>query len=521
MAKQNRDNFSEPTISVLRKRVNDRCSNPDCRVPTSGPATAKDKATHIGIAAHISAAAPKGPRYLAVMTPDERKDINNAIWLCAPCSIKIDKDEQQYPLALLQNWKANAECLAAEEMGQKLPGKEDALKMLTAALSGMSTTFLPKVVENACKASSLALEALDPRFKIRTSYKDGQTNYEIAAQENINFRFGIKDEYRQEFSEKFKGFLAHGNALEIDSRAVTITGSKLLEEICGITSGGLFMMKPAMKKQAIQKIWLNQEAEICILNDLVGEIVVGRDTYTITGSAYDGLLEIAYRQDLERLRAPAKLTVTLNFANWAHQPLSKLAYFEPLYSFFLKLVEGWSFNTKIEIEGSELFVGRGANLQKEECIETIFYLLRFIFLARKVLEYMGKEVVFVPDFNYSESTYDILVKLYGIISGDGVCMASQTDSNASCVVVAAEDLGNIRALASMVEPISIKMEQGVYELTLYSERFRMPRITYTITEVTPKFSLDVETIVSGQEVQVEWMPTENCQIVGSLLEPPS
>ena len=521
MAKNNnRDNFLETTIAVLRKRVNDRCSNPECRVPLSGPATEKEKAIHVGIAAHICAAAPKGPRYLAVMTPDQRKHIDNAIWLCAPCSIMIDKDEHKYSVAHLHSWKAEAERLATKEMGQKLPRKDDAIKTVTAALTGLPTSFLPQAIENVCRASSLALEALDPRFKIRTSYKDGHTNFEIAAQEKtVSFKFQVKDEFKQEFADKFKGFLAHGSALEIASEAITLTGSKLLEEIFAISSKGSFKMNPAMKKKAVQKIWLTKEGEVSILNDVVGDIVVGRDTYTITGCGYDGLLEIAYRQNHNKMGEPAKLTITLNFRNWAHQPLSSLPSFEALYSFFLQLIEGWSFNTRVEIEGNDFFVGKGANLQREECIRTIFYPLRYVFLARKVLEYLEieEDVVFDPDFDYPKSTYDLLVEIYRIISGEGVCMASQASSNASCVLIAADDLSNISALANRDEPRAIKMDQGVlYEVVLFSSRVQMPRISHTITHVIPKFSQDVATITPGQEVHIEWIPTEECQIVSSI-----
>jgi hypothetical protein len=51
-----------------------------------------------GNAAHIHGAAP-GPgsrRYLESMTPEERSDISNAIWLCAYHADLIDKDEVTY-----------------------------------------------------------------------------------------------------------------------------------------------------------------------------------------------------------------------------------------------------------------------------------------------------------------------------------------------------------------------------------------------------------------------------------------
>ncbi len=62
--KNNRDDFSDTTKRLLRNRVGGRCSNPDCRVPTEAPSDEKpEKVNSIGKAAHITAAAPGGPRY--------------------------------------------------------------------------------------------------------------------------------------------------------------------------------------------------------------------------------------------------------------------------------------------------------------------------------------------------------------------------------------------------------------------------------------------------------------------------
>jgi hypothetical protein len=67
-----RDDFSKETKDILAKRVGLQCSNPNCRRPTSGPQTHPRKAVNIGVAAHICAAAPGGPRYDTRMTEEDR-----------------------------------------------------------------------------------------------------------------------------------------------------------------------------------------------------------------------------------------------------------------------------------------------------------------------------------------------------------------------------------------------------------------------------------------------------------------
>ena len=54
MAKPQRDDFPQRIITKLRGRVAHRCSNPDCRVPTSGPHHEDpEKSISVGEAAHI------------------------------------------------------------------------------------------------------------------------------------------------------------------------------------------------------------------------------------------------------------------------------------------------------------------------------------------------------------------------------------------------------------------------------------------------------------------------------------
>lgn len=105
----NRDNFYEETKRKLGEHVNLLCSNPDCRAPTKGPHTDDEKASNVGVAAHIHGVSPDGPRYDANQTPEQRRAIENGIWLCRICDKKVDGDEAKYGPELLRAWKVLAE----------------------------------------------------------------------------------------------------------------------------------------------------------------------------------------------------------------------------------------------------------------------------------------------------------------------------------------------------------------------------------------------------------------------------
>lgn len=111
-----RDDFPVNIKDVLAKRIGFRCSNPNCRQLTSGPQTDPSKVINVGVAAHITATSPQGPRYDPVLTPEDRSSINNGIWLCQTCAKLVDNDPIRYSAVTLEAWKREAEEAAIKEL---------------------------------------------------------------------------------------------------------------------------------------------------------------------------------------------------------------------------------------------------------------------------------------------------------------------------------------------------------------------------------------------------------------------
>ena len=81
-----------------------------CGKLTVGPSNETDESVNlIGEAAHIHSARPKARRYNKDMNPEERRDINNGIWLCRNHHKNIDSDESEYTVQFLKNIKENHE----------------------------------------------------------------------------------------------------------------------------------------------------------------------------------------------------------------------------------------------------------------------------------------------------------------------------------------------------------------------------------------------------------------------------
>ena len=113
-----RDDFPEDVKRILASRVGNICSNPDCRVSTSGPQINLTRALNVGVAVQITSAAEGDPRHDSSLATEQRRQFSNAIWLCQTCAKLIDNDENRYTEKLLRAWKEVAEFRALGVVGQ-------------------------------------------------------------------------------------------------------------------------------------------------------------------------------------------------------------------------------------------------------------------------------------------------------------------------------------------------------------------------------------------------------------------
>ena len=115
----NRDEFPDGVKKAVAARAGWHCSFRGCPKATVGASEESPNAVMmVGKAAHISgAAAGKGSRrYDPSMSPEERKSIANAIWLCSHHADVIDRDEVTYSIDELRAMKREHEARWAERV---------------------------------------------------------------------------------------------------------------------------------------------------------------------------------------------------------------------------------------------------------------------------------------------------------------------------------------------------------------------------------------------------------------------
>ncbi len=148
-----RDDFPQKTIDTLAKRVGTRCSRPACRKLTTGPGVDPSRVINIGVAAHITAASPGGPRYNPSLSPEKRRSPENGIWLCQNCAKLVDSDPERCSGALLREWKDGAEA----EVLSSIEGRDE----ITAG-----QTWNPAEIEISYRKINITSDRHDYRFVI-------------------------------------------------------------------------------------------------------------------------------------------------------------------------------------------------------------------------------------------------------------------------------------------------------------------------------------------------------------------
>lgn len=168
-------------IRVLGKRSGERCSNPSCSKPTSGPTENSNKFISIGVAAHISAASPGGPRYSAEMSTAQRKSIDNGIWLCQSCAKLIDSDTDRYTAEIISAWKLKAELRALQDISGATHSHHE--KSETADEREDNTEFITIVLGENCEffGGDGEIETIAKRCAL-ASIEDREIRFEVILQ---------------------------------------------------------------------------------------------------------------------------------------------------------------------------------------------------------------------------------------------------------------------------------------------------------------------------------------------------
>lgn len=524
MARGNRDEFSPKDKNTLCLRAGAHCSNPDCRKPTTGPTTDKRKVNNIGQAAHIAAAAP-GPgaaRYDPSMTSAERKDIDNGIWLCQNCATMIDRDPARYKVALLKDWKRQAEETADRERGQTPISSTEVALMRAAIFKAPLGRSVSTAVLEMARLAEQELEKTDPRFAAEVNKIGDTTQIIFRAKEPVQFRAKVEPDQQIEFRAKMQALVEHGLRAEMDASSIRLEGSALLDLVPqGV---GTITFDTHLRRKAVQKILLHDPVSqaVLVMDDFVGELVAGTQSFTFEGRAFDGLYGLRYRFEHGAGREKQDLSIEFNFRydDWRGRSVRQLPYFDKLYKYFDALHRGWTASLVLEVDGIELLAGSSAGLMAPDAIKEEHLLLTYIKCIRDLVTLWKIDV----PFDTAPISSAHIEQVYGLWSL--LCNAPQKTgaelSPGYCRIVPQDD--------EQATALRNSLDSGVLLAVAFSREFpeafnlmgsyvMVSPVRLNYSQVNLRAGVRTKEIKGGKSLRLTITPTAGCVFSVELDEP--
>ncbi len=515
----NRDDFS-PAIKVrLERNVASICSNPECRNGTRGAHTDPTQTSvSIGVAAHICAAAPGGPRYDENMTPAQRMAFENGIWLCTSCSRLIDRDVDRYQAALLHKWKEDAEAGARQNIGRRVPAEKDVRDQLVMALSGSPIANQPNVIANSHAAVKEVHEQLDPRFRVETSFKDNVTHIVLHARETVPITFKVGPASVKAWQEGMRELLFHGRSVRLPTDGVQIHGSPLFERSgAGSSNVDDHIRFLPEGLPAVAKIVLRDpdSGELFALDDVRGQFNPGMESTSFAGSCYANLLSIELNVPRKKPPVECTFTISAKLSVWVGRDVRTLAYFEKVFGFYDRAKRGWIVDFHLEHEGDRVFGGSAEIPFGSESIWDVDITLQYTNRARVLANHTNAAVIFQTECGFTAEQHEELAELANIIRGKYVFAADKV-GNIKHILTAEADAKNIEMLLREPGPHLVVMSGTPSPIQIFDQQVALPQIRKLYDDVTAQIDVDIATVEEGDEVPVTWLKGEAFRLTMEL-----
>jgi len=500
-----RDNFPLAVIRTMRDRVAHRCSNPDCRVPTSSPGETSNKASSVGEAAHIEAAAKGGKRYNPNQTPEERKSIHNGIWLCKICARKIDLDEISYPVELLHRWKQQAEEAATRELGKVLPAEGDAMETLMAAMgAGGMKKPLNSAIGNVHAAMNQSLEALDPRFAVESAFENGVTKINIRAREQAEVLLNVSPEAADVFQRGFEGLINHARPFTVPANCISPEGSALFSHV--FEDSAQFSVLPN-SRAAKQRLWLSDPATGLVENfdEVNGQLYVGKQSFRFEGFAYEGIFSCKYDASFKDSKTGTiDITLLLDYQQWQGNDIRHLPYLKRLGTLLECMDLKWEVQTSLEVQGDPLIASNRTDFKDSDFLEYNAGLVYYTNRCANIARYFDLSIPFDEGCSFTEQEHKDVALASITCSGQnrGDFKKGGTPPTSTITQMPKYIL---KQLIAVDQPMDFETQSSPpQEVVLFGTRFVLPGKITSVRNVIPRFNVDPETHSPENEVKVVW-----------------
>ncbi|MBF6032855.1 hypothetical protein H8F23_06300 [Pseudomonas sp. P155] len=419
-----RHDFLQSTVQRLRDRAGNVCSFPDCHVHTHGSAFTGEKAVGVGVACHIKAAAPGGPRYDPKQTKDERRHLDNGIWMCQTHSKLVDADDSAFSVEALRVWKQKAEERSNGLINQKsftesevrAAVEEGTVSVLQRWVNRSDDPFDTPIAE-IMKGYETGLEKLDSRFNVQVDRVGGQCHHIIsAAQDNVSLQLILRDlDQLEGFWEAERAFFEEGRELQIPGAHFKIEGSKLFDAIHERTNQlGLGVVTMGAPKRALTaNLYVRTPDGEWAIDTFTCHYTSGSLRTVFSGTALGGFFGI--KASFAHDGLTTKFDLTFNLDAWRDHNILELPGFSRLARAARYLGKG-RLVVEIEVGNNVASFDTKSSPINEEYHAQLRWMIEYLDFTRKVAEQCSEPVI-LKTFDFDNEVYSALRKYARLLAG--------------------------------------------------------------------------------------------------------
>lgn len=306
----------------------------------------------------------------------------------------------------------------------------------------------------------------------------------------------------------------HGVPLKLPAQDVIVTGSPLLtyiQELNSAESGHLIFTphsRPAVLKLTLSDPVTNRVEPF---DDMPGVISSGAKSLTFTGHNCGKLLQMSFRKFFGEQQAKTTSQFGPDFEEWEGLDVQNLPYRDKVAHLFELLGNGWQVELALEIEGKELLRGKvGNSLNASPYVASICNLLRYTDRARLLAQRLNTKIKFSAKSAASRQDHIALADALEMMDSERVYGRSEISSNPAVTLIADDDLSNIKALqAGKASELRMSHEHGE-ALSVFGQVIELPPVEITLSSVRANILQNVDAVTVGDEVRVEFEPTDGC-----------
>lgn len=341
------------------------------------------------------------------MTEAERKSIDNAIWLCGPCSEIIDREEDAYSVDLLKKWKKNAESYARLSANQRIYNQTELnsyaqqhiLNYFKNPQSLITSSKNPFNLSNLATSITEALLQVDDRIYIDVSYINNTQYFSIKNNPETKNLEPVKIIFKSlptlDEERKWEDFINHGLPIEIQMGSVT-SNSEALKIIFPDESDNIH----ALFDTGLDQTLLIKDLDDNLIEEFNGKIFQGKDTFSFKSKIHNNLLSLdidKISRHLDNLDSFIKINLDLEI--WNNKDLISLKKFSQILSFYKKISNLNSIKLYALYNNRELSIAK-LNINTDE-LNYVYNLINYISICRNLAQIFNLTVYFESNTEFT------------------------------------------------------------------------------------------------------------------------